>query len=209
MIKSKVAILGAGGFGCEVFHLLDHDLYECIGFIARVDANKKLKAPIIGHENEMEKFIKDFELSECIIAIGDIKKRKKIVDQIKQYPLNFPNVFGPSITNFSYDIDEGTILYPSVVIMNDCKIGQFTLINSGVTLGHDVVIGDFCNINPGANLAGRINIGDGVLIGIGATIKENIKIGNNAVVGAGSVVVKDVKDNETVYGVPAKVVVST
>jgi len=204
--KTKVAILGAGGFGCEIFHLLDHELYECIGFIECIDASKRLKVPIIGHESEMEKIIEDFEISKCIIAIGNIKKRKKIVDQIKQYPLEFPKVFGSSITNFSYDIDEGTILYPGVVIMNDCKIGQFTLINSGVTLGHDVVIGDFCNINPGANLAGRINIGDGVLIGIGATIKENINIGNNAVIGAGSVVVKDVKDNTTVYGVPAKVV---
>ena len=79
---------------------------------------------------------------------------------------------------FSKDTQEGTIFYPGVVIMNDCRIGKFTLLNSGVTLGHDV--------------------------GIGASIKEKITIGENAVIGAGSVVINDVLDNTTVYGVPAK-----
>jgi sugar O-acyltransferase (sialic acid O-acetyltransferase NeuD family) len=202
--KTKVAIVGAGGFGCEVFHLLNHELYECIGFIDHHDGNKSLQAPIVGHESEMEKIIEDFEISQCIIALGDMLKRKKIVDQIKQYQLKFPLVCDSSITNFSHEIGDGTILYPGVVIMNDCKIGQFTLLNSGVTLGHDVIIGNFCNINPGVHLAGRVTIGDGTLIGIGASIKEKVMIGKNAIIGAGSVVLSDVPDHTTVYGVPAR-----
>ena len=114
------------------------------------------------------------------------------------------SIIDSSVRCFSKDIGNGVIIYPGVIIMNDCKIGKFTLLNSGVTLGHDVIIGDFCNINPGANFAGRIRIGDNVFIGIGASIKENIIIGNNVVIGAGSVVLKDVPDNTMVYGVPAK-----
>lgn len=195
--------MGAGGFGREVFHLLNHKLYECVGFIDHPDANKSFQAPIIGHESEMEKIILDFEISQCIIAIGDMQKRKKTVDQFKQYQLKFPSVNSSSITNYSHDIGDGSILYPGVVIMNDCKIGQFTLLNSGVTLGHDVIIGNFCNINPGVHLAGRITVGDGALIGIGASIKEKVTIGKNAIIGAGSVVLNDVPDCTTVYGVPA------
>ena len=130
--------------------------------------------------------------------------RKKIVNQIKQFQLDFPIVDDSSILNFSSDIGDGSILYPGVVIMNDCMIGQFTLLNSGVTLGHDVVIGNFCNINPGVHLAGRITVGDGSLIGIGASIKEKVMIGKNAIIGAGSVVIHDVPDHTTVYGVPAR-----
>ena len=65
--KTKVAILGAGGFGCEIFHLLDHELYECIGFIECIDASKRLKVPIIGHESEMEKIIEDIPNLKIIV----------------------------------------------------------------------------------------------------------------------------------------------
>jgi sugar O-acyltransferase (sialic acid O-acetyltransferase NeuD family) len=133
-----------------------------------------------------------------------MKKRQNIYNSINNFPMEFPSVIHPSVQSYSKDIQNGVILYPGVVIMNDCRIGKFTLLNSGVTLGHDVVIGDFCNVNPGVHLAGRITVGDCTLIGIGASIKENITIGKNSVIGAGSVVINDVPDNTTVYGVPAK-----
>ena len=202
--KTKIAVVGAGGFGREVFHLLNDELYECIGFIDYHDVKKSLKAPIIGHESEIEKIISDHELSHCIVAIGNIQKRKQLVNKINKYQLKFPLIYESSISNYSHDIGDGTVLFPGVVIMNDCKIGNFTLLNSGVTLGHDVIVGDFCNINPGVHLAGRITIGDGTLIGIGTSIKENVRIGMNVIIGAGSVVLNDVPDNTIVYGVPAR-----
>jgi sugar O-acyltransferase (sialic acid O-acetyltransferase NeuD family) len=202
--KQNIAIIGAGGFGCEVFHLLDKDLYECVGFIDYKN-NASLPVSVIGHENEMTDLINKHNFSTCLIAIGDLGTRKYIYSKIKEHPISFPEMIDLSVKCFSKKIAVGVIIYPSVVIMNDCEIGKFTLINSGVTLGHNVVIGDYCNINPGVNLAGRIIIGNNVFIGIGASIKENVIIGNNAVIGAGSVVLKDVQENTTVYGVPAKV----
>ncbi len=202
--KQRIAIIGAGGFGREVFHLLDDDLYECIGFIDYNKTDEKLPGPIIGHESDMARLINDYEFSNCALAIGDMEKRKKIYNKIEKFPIEFPIVGDSSVKWYSKDIQDGTILYPGVIIMNDCRIGKFTILNSGVTLGHDVVIGDFCNINPGANLAGKITVGSCTLIGIGASIKENITIGENAVIGAGSVVINDVTNNTLVYGVPAK-----
>jgi len=202
--RQNIAIIGAGGFGCETFHLLDNDLYNCVGFI---DYEKKinLPVPVIGHENNIVKLMEEYDFSNCVLAIGDRETRKIIINKIDKFSINYPIVIDPSVRCFSEDIADGVIIYPGTIIMNDCKIGKFTLLNSGVTLGHDVIIGDFCNINPGVHLAGRITIGDGVFIGIGASVKENIRIGNNVVIGAGSVVLKDVLDNTTVYGIPAKV----
>ena len=201
--KQNIAIIGAGGFGQEVFNLLDEDLYDCVGFI---DYEKKenLPAPIIGIETDMVKLVKKYKFPNCVLAIGDMKIRKKIQNKIDEFSFKYPKIIDSSVRCFSKDIGNGVIIYPGVIIMNDCKIGKFTLLNSGVTLGHDVTIGDFCNLNPGANLAGRIIIGDNVFIGIGASVKENIRIGNNVTIGAGSVVLKDVPDNTMVYGVPAK-----
>jgi len=204
--KIKTVIIGAGGFGREVYHIMENnESYKCIGFIDNNNLLDNLPAPIIGHESSFNDLLSNYSFSNCVIAIGEMKKRKKIFKRIESFSTNFPFIKDSSVRNYSENnINIGSILYPGVVIMNDCHIGKFTLINSGVTIGHDVFIGDFCNINPGVNLAGKIVIGDGTLIGIGACIKENINIGKNVVIGAGSVVIDDVPDNTTVYGVPAK-----
>ena len=203
-VKDKLVIIGAGAFGREIFHLFNNVQFNCIGFLD-IEKKEKLPAPILGHENDMSILINEHNFFNCVIAIGDIAKRKNTYNKIANYPVVFPKMIHSSINHHSVSLGEGVIIYPSVVLMNDCKIGRFTLINSGVTFGHDVIIGDFCNINPGTHLAGSITIGDCSQIGIGASIKENITIGNNAIVGAGSVVIDDVPDNSTVYGVPARI----
>ena len=75
--KRRVAIIGAGGFGREVFHLLDYELYECVGFLDQIHDYKKLPKPIIGHENDIEKIIFDMNISQFVVALGEIQKRKK------------------------------------------------------------------------------------------------------------------------------------
>lgn len=202
--NKRITIIGSGGFASEVLSILDRSNYECLGFIDSKQNLSNLPLPIIGHEDEMNLLIKKYNFSNCIIAIGNPKVRKKVFNKIQEYSFNYPVISDLSMVSKSSNIKSGTIIYPNVVIMNNCKIGNFTLLNSGVTLGHEVTIGDFCNINPGANLAGRIKIGNGSFVGIGSSIKENINIGKNVVIGAGSVVIEDVPDNTVVYGVPAK-----
>ena len=206
MKNNKIIIIGAGGYGSEIFSLLEETTYNSIGFLDKEKDRINLLGPIIGHENELGKLKKNYLFSNVIIAIGDVNKREIIYESIKKHELDFPLIIDSSAKYISEKINRntGVIIYPNVVIMNNCKIGKFTLVNSGVTIGHDVNIGDFCNINPGAHLAGKISIGNNTLIGIGSVIKEGVNIGSNAIVGAGSVVIKDVLDNKTVYGVPAK-----
>jgi len=206
--KQKICIVGASGFGREVYHLLAQNssnvIFNCVGFID-YENNSNLPAPIIGHENEMAQLMTEYHFTNCALAIGVISKRKTIYQQLGMHSLTFPKIIDSSAKCYSQDIAEGAIIYPGAIIMNDCKIGIFSLINSGVTLGHDVVIGNFCNINPGVNIAGRVEIGDCTFVGIGACIKENVSIGKNVIIGAGSVVLKNVPNDTMVYGVPAVV----
>ena len=203
--KQRIAIIGAGGFGGEVFHLLDDDKYDCVGFIDYDKTKEDFLRPIIGHEDNMEELVSTYNFSKCVIAIGDMEKRRGIYEKLKNFDIQFPTIIHTSVQSYSKINKDGSILYPGIVIMNNCRIGKFTLLNSNVTLGHDVIIGDFCNINPGVHLAGKITIGEGTVIGLGATIKENINIGENVIIGAGSVVINDISENTMVYGVPAKV----
>lgn len=205
-MKKKIVIIGAGGFGREVFHLINRKDFSLIGFIDHQSyVNCNLPLPILGDDTLIPELKKRKIASSVCIALGDVKKRKAIFEIALQSDLKLPPIIHSSAVIFTrYPISAGVIIYPNVVIMNDCRIGQGVLLNSGVTLGHDVQVGDFSNINPGAHLAGRIKVGQQVFIGLGACIRDNVKIGNESTVGAGSVVLNDVASNTIVYGVPAR-----
>lgn len=204
-MKEKIVIIGAGGFGREVFSLIDKDIFEVAGFIDNgLDADAALLAPVLG-DDSMIPLLKSMQISNVCISIGNMQVRRKLFEMVRKAGLLLPSVIHKSATILtSIPTGEGIIIYPGVVVMNDCCIGAGVLLNSGVTLGHDVSIGDFSNINPGAHLAGHIQIGQNTMIGIGASVRENISIGNRVIVGAGSVVISDVSDDTVVYGVPAK-----
>ena len=57
MIKKNLAIIGAGGYGRELFYLLDSNIYECVGFLEIKSSKLELPAPIIGSEGEIYKII--------------------------------------------------------------------------------------------------------------------------------------------------------
>ena len=204
-MKEKIVIIGAGGFGREVFALIDKDIFEVAGFIDNGSVpDTRLPAPVLGNDSIIP-HLKSRQISSVFIAIGNMQVRRKLFDIVRKAGLSLPSVIHKSATVLtSIPIGEGIIVYPAVVVMNDCSIGDGVLLNSGVTLGHDVSIGDFSNINPGAHVAGQVQIGQNTMIGIGASIRENINIGNRVIAGAGSVIIKDVPDDTTVYGVPAK-----
>lgn len=81
----------------------------------------------------------------------------------------------------------GIVIHPKSTIGDNCKIFQ------NVTIG--------CRNGDGPPI-----IGNNVFIGSGACILGKIKIGDNAKIGANAVVLKDVLPNETVVGIPAKVI---
>ena len=204
MIKKKLIIIGAGGFGREVYAIIDKNVYDCIGYLDINSRVKNLPAPLLGDESSIKELVLENQVENFFIAIGNIKKRKDIYEKICGYNLSSP-IFNCSLdTCFSDIIGHGSNIYPGCIIMTDCSIGNSSILNTGVTLGHDVTIGNYCNVGPGVNIAGNVSIGDNSLIGIGSNIKENIKIGKKSIIAAGSVVIEDVPDETTVYGIPAK-----
>jgi UDP-N-acetylglucosamine acyltransferase len=98
-----------------------------------------------------------------------------------------------------------------LVIGNNNKIREFTLINPGtkgggsitkignnnllmgyVHLGHDVIMGDNCILANGATLAGHVELGNNVVIGGLTPIHQFVHIGDFAMVGGASALSQDI-----------------
>lgn len=96
------------------------------------------------------------------------------------------------------------------------KIGKRLFIDHGmgIVIGETATIGDNCTIYHGVTLGGtgkdknkrHPDLGNDVIVGCGAKVLGPIKIGNNVKIGANAVVLKDVEDDNTVIGVPGKII---
>lgn len=201
-------IIGAGGFGRQVFSAL-HSIgqlgvrWNIAGFLNDLpDALDGFEgyAPIV---DTMFYDPKPGDLFFC--ALGNPTARQKITARFLEKGARFinlvqPHVMYPESTKWG----QGILVENYVGIGVDNQIGDFTQICSFCAIAHDVKIGKSVQISPSVTLTGWVEIGDGAMIGAGATILPRVKIGAGATVGAGSLVIKDVPAGATVFGVPAK-----
>ena len=188
-------LYGASGHGKVIKDIIEAQGGEVEGF---VDDNPELSCYCgkpISHNAD--------GLSPNIVSIGDNKTRKIIVEKLS---CSFGVAIHPSaIISPSAKIGEGSVVMPGAIINADAVIGKHCIINTGASIDHECVIGDYCHIAPHVALCGQVHVGEGTLIGVGASVIPCIEIGEWCTVGAGATVVANVPNNETVAGVPAKV----
>lgn len=104
----------------------------------------------------------------------------------------------------------GVEIHPGAVIGRRFFIDH----GMGVVIGETAEIGDDCMMYHGVTLGGTSwdkekrhpTLMDGVVIGAGAKILGPITLGKNVHVGSNSVVVRSVEDNQTVVGIPGRIV---
>ncbi|MCX8022727.1 MAG: acetyltransferase [Syntrophorhabdaceae bacterium] len=196
-----IVVVGAGGHAKVVIGTA----IECglkVSFILDDNPTKwgkeifstEIKGPI-------SKFSK--EKYPAIMAIGDNRTRKRIVETLEQF--QWITIIHPSsYVHPSSKIGVGTVVFAGSIIQPDVRIGEHCIINTGATVDHDCVIGNFVHIAPGVNIAGGVTIEDGVFMGIGSKVVIGKKIGEWSIVGAGGVVVEDIPPEVIAKGLPAK-----
>lgn len=206
----NIVIIGAGGFAREVAWLIEeinkkNEQWNILGFIDDNTENigKSLNGyKIIGNTdylNEMNKNI------YAVIAIGNGKIRKKVVEKLKKRKFGIlihPNV---SISD-SISIGEGSIICSGNILTVNINIGKHVIINLDCTIGHDAVIENFSTFLPGTNLSGETIVEECSTLGTGSTVIQGVKIGKNVMVGAGAVVIRDISDDSTAVGNPARII---
>jgi len=207
----KVVIVGVGGFGRETLDIFEascvkSDAWQVLGFL---DDNREMHGktirgyPVLGGTDWFSNpEAKDVSV---VVAIGDNKTRKRVVEKVKAYGVEFCNIVHPTtVATRHLRIGEGVIIAAGCIFTNNIEIGSHVIINLGVTVGHDTIIEDFVNLNPGVHINGSNRVLEGAYIGSGAVTIQNITIGKWSVIGAGAVVVKDVPERVVAVGVPAK-----
>jgi sugar O-acyltransferase (sialic acid O-acetyltransferase NeuD family) len=207
----KIAIFGIGGFGREVLTLINHinglsNQYQFIGFFD--DAYSKgdyvLSYEILGGVEDINNINEELAI---VVAIGDPKTKKKIIEKINNSNIYFPTLIHPSViigNVNSVKIGKGCIITAHCILTTEIVINDFVILNLACTVGHDTNIGEFSSFMPSVNISGEVLIRKNVYVGTGAKIINQLEIGENTIIGAGAVVSKSLPSNCTAVGVPAK-----
>jgi sugar O-acyltransferase (sialic acid O-acetyltransferase NeuD family) len=207
----KIAIVGAGGFGKEIFCiwkerlLYDNVEFDFLGFF---DDGKKGEntgyGNVIGVIEDLNNVAEDLEVA---LAIGNTRILKNVIERIHNKKVSFPNITHPTskfLNKESIKLSEGNIFSIDTIICNNVAMGNFNLLNTRVTIGHDVTVGNYNVFSPNVQISGEVTIGNNNLFGFNSGVIQVLKIGNENTLGVGSILLKSITDKGTYMGTPAK-----
>jgi sugar O-acyltransferase (sialic acid O-acetyltransferase NeuD family) len=210
MKRKKLYIIGASGFGREAEVWLEQKPlaerdWEIAGFLHSYQG----KSPLEGYPSDYNILgeWETFPLTKddyCVIAVSDCNWREKIFRELYE-KTNFLTYFHPTtIIGKHIELGQGVFICPFCTLSTNIKIGNGVLINTGCQIGHDSVLDDFSSLMANVDVGGWCKIGKKVFMGTKSTLIPRKTIADSATIGIGSVVIRNVKENETIFGNPAK-----
>lgn len=201
----NIVVVGAGGFGKEVAWIAKRCGREVLGFLDGTLDKQNTKVMGLDVLGPLEN-AKNYMDCEFIIAIGNPRSRKKIVDTFfNNEQFNFATLIDPlSIIGENVLIGSGSVICAGAILTVDISMGKHIIVNLNSTIGHDVCIKDYVTIAPNSSISGNILLNDLVEIGTNATLREKLVVDEGAIVGMGTVLTKNVAKNNVMIGNPAK-----
>jgi len=212
-VSAPLFIIGAGGFGREVFSIIealaaDGGLARPAGFIddapspldlERVEA---LGSVVVGSVHDLVLRTGRFS---AILAMGSASDRRNVAGLLSHSPVTFPVLVHPDTTlGCGVRLAEGVVIAAGSRLSTNIDVGRHVHIDQNAVVGHDCTLEDFSRLNPQACVSGAVRIGSGALVGANATVLQGLDVGEDAIVGAGAVVTRPIQSNTTVKGVPAR-----
>jgi sugar O-acyltransferase (sialic acid O-acetyltransferase NeuD family) len=204
----RLWILGAGGFGREVYDWASdirrvRPEWDIAGFLDDdLDALRDrpcdlpLVGPIEGHEFTADDL--------AVIAIANTRVRESIATNLASR-VQFVSLIHPTVIVGSHSpIGTGAILCPRVTVTTNSRLGDHVHLNLHTTIGHDATLEAFCTLSDHVDICGNVHVERGAFFGSHASATPSVRIGAFARIGAGSVVIKDVPGEVTMVGVPAR-----
>lgn len=208
-----IGIYGAAGFGREVLDEIrnipkfqDSQIYFIDDYSSAPECDAM---PVIRFDDFLSL---SASLKEIIVAIGDCRIKKIIVDKIVNAGLTAVGFISTDANISSTSIiDPTAIIMRGAIISSNTHIKEHSLINFQTLVAHDSVVGNFSILAPRVVCNGNVTIGSMCSIGAGAIIhpgKINRKliIADGVKIGLGSVVLGSVRENVTIFGNPGKII---
>lgn len=210
----RLLIVGAGGFGREVFDVVKAmnavgASIELVGYADDAGTNdwrlERLGTQRVGTVHDIVADTSNGAVG-YVIAIGAGDVRRRIDNRLSGLPNRAPvTLVHPDATIGSdVRIAAGCIVTAGARVTTNITLGRHSQLHVNSTVGHDSVLGSFVSVYPGATVGGETRLGDAATIGTGANVLPRVEVGEGAMVGAGAVVTRDVKPGEVVAGVPAR-----
>ena len=212
-MTTPLFIIGAGGFGREVFSIIEAlessgTVPHPTGFIddspsaADLDRVDALGSRVMGCVDDLVRRTEPFS---AVVAIGSATARETVAGRLSHSPVTFPVLVHPDTTiGHGVRFAEGVVVAAGSRLSTNIEVGIHVHIDQNAVVGHDCNLGDFSRLNPHACVSGGVRIGRGALVGANATVLQGLDVGDDAIVGAGAVVTRPVPSTVTVKGVPAR-----
>lgn len=208
-----LAIYGAGGFGREIACLVniinaEKPTFNFIGFFddGRLKGEMNEYGEVLGGIEVLNNWNRPLSI---VIAIGNPHIVEKIVSNIKNTLIEFPNLISPDVKYLDQktcSMGVGNVVCTGCLFSCNTKIGNFNQFNGFITVGHDVIIGDFNSMMPGVRISGEVTIGNRNFWGFNSGIIQQKTVGNDVTIGAGAILLRKPKDGCTYVGIPASMV---
>jgi len=193
----KKGIIGAGGFGREI--------YWSLSMMERVNTVFFVDDEYWDNSNDKVLPLSLFETDkyEVVVAIADSYQRQRVVESLPKSTKYFTYIHpSAQIHGDDVEIGEGSIICAGAILTTNIVLGKHSHLNLQTTIGHDCVIGDYFTTAPGAKISGNCDIGKRVYFGTNSSVKQKIKICDDVVIGLNGGVVKNIYESGVYVGVP-------
>lgn len=178
----KAAIIGLGSHSEVVYSILEEQNRDVI-FLSY---DNKLDLPSnFSYHDVYKGYVNDYILdhlddTEYIVAIGDNKNRKIIVDNLNNFTNNqikWMNVISEkACISKNVTIGVGNMICPGVSIQTGVKILDHCILNTNSSIDHHSKVYSYIHIAPNCAICGYSTIYDGVFLGVSTSVVPRIKI---------------------------------
>ena len=194
----KKGIIGAGGFGREVYWSLNPiERNNTVFFVDDEywdDSDDKILPLSLFETNKYE----------VVVAIADSYHRQRIVESLPKGTKYFTHIHpSAQIHGDDVEIGEGSIICAGTIITTIVKIGKHAHLNLITTIGHDCVIGNYFTTAPGVQISGNETIGNRVYFGTRSCMKQKLTICDDVIIGMNAGITKSIAESGTYIGTPA------
>lgn len=205
--KSRLFILGAGGFGRELESWISRIPNENLpwsleGFIDDDPNSLKEEASDIKYIGTTDyPFLED---DSVLMAIANTNDKEKLYHKMHG-KVKFVTYIDPSAIIGKYaKIGEGCVICPNSIISANVSLGVCVTINLGSQVGHDAIIGSFSSLMGSVDIGGCSSIGEKCYLGTQSCLTPQKTIGDGITIGIGCIVIGDLVEPGTYFGVPAR-----